>query len=92
MIQSITTHCCGGCGSSNIVRNGKNRYKKQQYKCKDCGKCAVLEPSVKYTEDKRKQILAAYQERPSMRGIQRVFGTSRITLSKWLKKRQKAVS
>ena len=29
---------------------------------------------------------AAYFERPSMRGISRIFGVSRNTLSKWLKK------
>jgi transposase-like protein len=40
-----------------------------------------------YTEEQKEQILAAYNERSSMRGIQRTFGVSRNTLSSWLKKR-----
>lgn len=77
---------CTSCGSTNIVKNGKNRYGKQQFKCKDCGKQAVLNPSEKYSEAQKEQILATYQERPSMRGIQRIYGVSRNTLSDWLKK------
>lgn len=87
MIQETVTHYCTGCGSPNIVRNGRNRYGSQQFRCKDCGKYAVVEPTVKYTPQQREQILAAYQERSSMRGIVRVYGTSRTTLSKWLKKK-----
>jgi len=33
-------------------------------------------------------ILAAYQERMSQRGLVRVFGVSRRTVGKWLKKSQ----
>ena len=79
-------HVCTGCGSEDIVKNGKNRYGKQQFKCKACGKQAVLQPSVKYSETRKAEILAAYQERPSMRGISRVYGVSRQTLATWLKK------
>ncbi len=86
MIQETVIHRCTRCGSDNIVRNGKTPYGKQQYKCKDCGRYSVLEPSVKYSDEDKEQILAAYQERSSMRGIQRIYGTSRNTLSKWLKK------
>lgn len=79
-------HSCTACSSENIVKNGKNRYGKQQFKCKNCGKQAVLEPSIKYSEARKQEILAAYQERPSMRGIRRIYGVSRPTLAKWLKK------
>jgi transposase-like protein len=89
MIQETITHQCSRCSSTNIVRNGKNRYGKQQYRCKDCGKQAVLNPSVKYTQEQQEQILATYHERPSMRGIQRIYGVSRGTLSNWLKKKPK---
>jgi insertion element IS1 protein InsB len=86
MIQEIITHQCTACTSSNIVKNGKNRYGNQQFKCKDCGKQGVLNPTEKYSEEQKEQILATYQERPSMRGIQRIYGLSRNTLSSWLKK------
>lgn len=86
MIQATITYRCRACDSEDIVKNGKNRYGKQQFKCKACGKQAVLSPSVKYSQERREEILAAYKERPSMRGIQRIYGVSRATLSKWLKK------
>lgn len=86
MIQETVTHRCRNCGSEDIVKNGKNRYGSQQFKCKDCGKQAVLNPSVGYSEAKKEEILSAYKERPSMRGIERIYGVSRLTLAKWLKK------
>ena len=39
-----------------------------------------------YTETAKDQILRAYQERSSLRGLTRIFGVSRNTVSKWLKK------
>jgi insertion element IS1 protein InsB len=86
MIREIITHQCRACASINIVKNGKNRHRKQQFKCKDCGKQAVLNPSEKYSEAQKEQILATYQERPSKGGMQRIYGLSRNTLSWWLKK------
>ena len=82
-------YVCRKCGSENIIKNGHNASGSQQYKCKNCGAHGVLEPSRGYTEEQREQIIAAYYERPSMRGIQRVFGVSRPTLANWLKKRRK---
>lgn len=67
------------------MRNGRTPYGKQQYKCKECGMYSVLQPSEKYSPKEKERILAAYQERPSMRGIERMFGVSRHTLSAWLK-------
>jgi transposase-like protein len=40
----------------------------------------------RYTREQKEMILRAYQERPSMRGIQRTFGVSRPTLASWLKR------
>ena len=80
---------CRKCKSENIVKNGHNISGSQQYKCKDCGAHGVLEPSRGCAEEQREQIIADYYERSSMRGVQRVFGVSRPTLAKWLKKRQK---
>ncbi|MGL4611644.1 MAG: IS1/IS1595 family N-terminal zinc-binding domain-containing protein [Trueperaceae bacterium] len=30
----MITYECTSCGSTNIVKNGKNRYGNQQFKCK----------------------------------------------------------
>jgi transposase-like protein len=86
MIVETTIHNCRRCQSSNIVKNGRNACGNPQYKCKDCGVSAVLKPKVAYSEERKAEILNAYQERPSRRGIERIFGMSRQTLARWLKK------
>lgn len=86
MISETITYTCRGCGSTDLIKNGHNAYGSQQFRCKACGKSAVLKPKNSYTEAQKEQILAAYRERPSMRGIARVFGISRSTLVAWLKK------
>lgn len=87
MITKIVVYRCCHWGSENIVKNGHNGSGSQEYWCKDCGKRCVLVPQRGYSEAQKEQILAAYHERPSMRGIQRIFGVSPQTLANWLKKR-----
>lgn len=87
MIQEVIIHRCSQCQSVDMVKNGHNPKGKQQYRCKACGKSGVLNPSVPYTEADKAQIVAAYYERPSMRGIERIFGVARQTLAAWLKKK-----
>ena len=88
MIAKLIIYQCRNCDSQNIVKNGHNASGSQQYRCKDCGKRGVLEPKRGYTEAQKEQILSAYSERSSMRGIQRTFGVSRPTLAYWIKKRR----
>ena len=76
-----TTAPCRKCGSQNIVANGRNRSGSQQYRCKDCRASEVLTPKIRYTPERQEEILRAYQERPSMRGIERIFGVARHTLA-----------
>ena len=92
MIQETITHVCPKCASPTIVKNGFNRYGKQQFRCKACGKSGVLNPTVRYTPAQREHILATYRERPSMRGVQRLYGVARPTLANWLKKSPKRES
>ena len=88
MITTTIQHRCRKCGSQNIVNNGHNRSGSQQYLCKDCRAIGVLTPKPpKYSPERREEILRAYQERPSMRGIRRIFGVSRKTLAIWIKKK-----
>ncbi len=79
---------CRHCGSEDVVRNGLSGTGKQRYKCKACGRRSRQSPQLeRYTPEQKEMILRAYQERPSMRGICRIFGVSRPTLDSWLKKR-----
>jgi transposase-like protein len=88
VIEQTKTFQCRQCQSESIVKNGKNACGNQQYHCKDCGAYGVLDPQEKgYSKEEKERILRAYQERGSMRGVERVFGVSRNTLSRWLKKR-----
>lgn len=89
MIQETITYRCRACSSPNIVKNGRNQCGNPQYHCKQCGVYRTLQPQVRYSETEKEKILQVYQERASMRGVQRLFGVSRPTLSAWIKKSPK---
>lgn len=78
---------CPHCKSDLVVKNGHNLKGKQQYRCKQCGKSGVLNPSVRYTEEQKKEILSAYYTYRSLRRIERMFGVTRETVAAWLKKK-----
>lgn len=86
MISEVVVFHCPKCNSTNVVKNGKNRAGSQQFLCRDCKKSAVMYPRNQRTEADKEQILAAYHERPSMRGIARMFHIGRGTLKEMLKK------
>ena len=88
-IQTITvkTWCCTRCGAADIRRNGFNQCGNAQFRCLACGRYGVPEPKVAYTEDRKAEIIRAYQERGSLRGMQRRYGVVPETLSGWLKKK-----
>ncbi len=53
-----------------------------------CGRQSREDPSPNgYTEERKEEILRAYQERSSLRGLRRTFGVSPTTVIGWLKKR-----
>jgi transposase-like protein len=70
-----------------VVKNGKNSAGSQQFLCKDCSKSAVMYPQNQGSQAEKDQILSAYHERPSMRGIARMYHVSRNTLKKMLQKK-----
>ena len=84
MIQ--TTQSCPHCQSTRLKKNGTTANGKQKYYCHDCGKYGTLNPTPRYTEARKEEILRAYQERSSLRGIERTFGVARQTVASWLKK------
>jgi len=84
IIETSTLHC-PKCNSIQVVKNGINRAGNQQFLCKDCGKSAVIHPKNRRSASDKEQILSTYHERPSMRGIARIYHVSRNTLKKMLK-------
>ena len=81
------TVLCRHCGSDRLVKNGHAANGKQKYKCHGCGKQSRENPaSPGLSEERQAEILRAYEERQSMRGIARTFRISRMTLAALLKK------
>ncbi len=71
-----------------LVRNGHAPNGKQLYCCRACGRQSRENPTPHaYPEALRGEILHAYQERSSLRGLTRTFGVSGTTISNWIKKK-----
>ena len=87
MVTKVIT--CHLCGSDDVVKNGfAPNNGKQKYLCHACARQSREDPSANaYTEERKEEILCAYQERSSLRGLRRIFGVSPTTLISWLKKR-----
>jgi transposase-like protein len=79
---------CPHCGSEQITKYGRAPNGKQKYRCQACGRQSRDNPTPHaYPEARREEILHAYEERSSLRGLTRTFGVSRTTVIGWLKKR-----
>jgi transposase-like protein len=79
---------CPHCGSDALVRDGHAPNGKQKYRCHGCERRSRENPTPNaYPESRREEILHAYQERSSLRGLTRTFGISRTTVSSWIKKK-----
>jgi transposase-like protein len=83
------TIACRHCDSTDIVKNGlAPNNGKQRYLCRACARQSRRDPSPNgYTEERKEEILRAYQERSSLRGLRRTFGVSPTTVISWLKRR-----
>ena len=77
---------CYHCGSEQLKKNGRAPNGKQRYHCKMCNRASLDNPDYGYSAERKAEVIRAYQERSSMRGVARTFGVSRTTLSTWLKK------
>jgi transposase-like protein len=78
---------CLHCSSTDVVKNGFAPNGKQKYLCHYCGRQSRQNPSPNgYTQECKEEILRAYQERSSLRGLRRIFGVSPTTVIGWLKK------
>ena len=89
---NFSMECCH-CGSEKIVRDGKAPNGKQRLRCRAGGRRSRENPgSAAHSEAVQEQVLRAYHERTSLRGLQRIFGVSRQTVTKWLKKSEPLAS
>ena len=87
------TLTCRHCGSPNLTKYGIAPNGKQKYFCRTCRRQSRENPgTTAYSEHQRETILRAYQERSSLRGLERIFGVARSTVITWLKKRPAAAT
>ena len=84
MIRTSQVHHYRVCGSTHIVKNGRNRSGSQQYQCRTCGASKVLLPKQRYSEERKAEV-RAYQERSPLRGLSRTFGITRKTITQWFR-------
>ena len=84
--------CCATCASTSIVKAGHNGSGTQQFLCKACGAHRVLQAKNTAIDPERKAMIlrAVEVERLSLRAAERVFGTARQTIAKWLEKKPQA--
>jgi hypothetical protein len=47
---------------------------------------AACNPQQSYPQEIRDQVLSAYLKCPSIRGLERIFGINRLTITSWIKK------
>jgi transposase-like protein len=62
---------CRHCSSDDLIKNGfAPNNAKQKYLCRACGRQSREDPSPNgYTKERKEEILHAYQERSSLRGL-----------------------
>jgi transposase-like protein len=79
---------CRHCQSQNVIKHGRDKRGVQRFRCHDCRRTFHKpEDDRSYTADFRAQVLAAYQERASMRGVCREVNPSvhtRVRNGCWL--------
>jgi transposase-like protein len=82
---------CPYCESEQVIRHGTAKGK-QRYRSQSCTRTFRENPGSRaYPEERKAEILAAYQERSSLRGLRRIFGASRTTVTAWLKEEAEAL-
>jgi len=78
---------CRHCGSPELTKYGIAPNGKQKYRCRTCRRQSRENPgSAAYPDERKEEILRTYQERSSLRGLERTFGVARSTVISWLKK------
>lgn len=84
MIHTIITHACPRCGSDRLVRNGHDYKGAQKFRCNDCQRYGTVKEDGSRVQNVRSAVERAFTERVSLRGLARVFGLSRTTVTRWL--------
>ena len=85
MLSKVVVHACRHCGSESLRKNGHANNGVQRARCLKCGHTFILEPKgPRYDQKFKDQVLSAYQDNMSLRGIKRTFGVCYQTVMVWV--------
>ncbi len=88
MLATTIVHVCLRCGSEKIRKNGRAINGAQRAKCLACGRTFIVQPvGPRYDPAFKAQVLAADQDRMSLRGIQRTCGVCYEAVRRWVGKK-----
>ena len=91
MISTTVVHTCLHCGSERLQKNGHTQRGAQRARCVECLRTFTLSPTgPRHGQKFKEQVLAAYQDRMSLRGIHRTFGVCYMTVRRWLGEKNRA--
>ena len=91
MISTTVVHACPHCGGERLQKNGHTQRGAQRARCVECARTFTLSPTgPKHGQKIKEQVLAAYQDRMSLRGIHRTFGVCYMTVMRWLGEKNRA--
>ena len=80
--------CCPRCESKKIVKNGFIHNGKQNYKCRECGRQFVENPTKKYISQETWELVDRLRaEKMSVAAISRVTGISQLWLQQYVNKK-----
>ncbi len=93
MLSTTLVYACPPCGGERSQKNAHTNHGAQRAKCVDCQRTFTLAPKgPRYSPEFKDQVLAAYQDRMSLRGIKRTFGVCSQTVMAWLGQKSGAAS
>ena len=85
MLSTTVVHACPHCGSEHLQKNGHTVRGAQRARCVPCARTFTLSPQgPRYDQKFKAQVVAAYEDRMSTRGIKRTFGVCYQTLMRWV--------
>jgi len=77
---------CKGCGSTKLIKNGKNKLGTQRHKCKECGSTTIDgDMRLKHGLEKRLKVINMYLEGVGIRSIERLEGVSNPLIIYWIR-------
>lgn len=81
MSEAVCVHC----GTSSLIKAGRNRSGTQRWQCRACGRYTTLTPKEHgYSAETRELGVRLYLEGTSLRGTGRVLGAVHQTVANWV--------